>query len=288
MILDGKMISNELLNKIQHSVDELRQKNITPSLAVILVGNDPGSLSYIKQKQKAGERVGIRVLFEQFPETISPDVLESAIAHYNADPTVHGLIIQRPVPLFFGDTGNILDSVLPHKDVDGFLPNSPYQVPVARAVITILEHAHATLSNEGLIHKPFADWLSQERITVIGRGETAGKPITDLLTRMNCATSVITSKTSHPEVLLKQSGIIISCVGKKEVVKKSYIQKGAILISVGLWRDSEGKLHGDYESADIEKIAGFYTPTPGGVGPVNVASLMQNVIDACILQGESA
>lgn len=281
MILDGKRIAESLL---QHVSETISSASIQPTLAVILVGDDPGSLSYIKQKQKAGERVGIQVIFEHFSDSISPDVLASAIAHYNADSSVHGLIIQRPVPSFIGDTGNILDTVSIQKDVDGFLPNSPFQVPVARAVSTILEHAHRMLQQQGLIQKPFLEWLRQEQIAVIGRGETAGKPIAALLSTMECATTVITSHTVHPESILKQSGIIVSCVGKKEVIKKSYLQKGSILISVGLWRDSEGKLHGDYETEDIEQTASFYTPTPGGVGPVNVASLMQNVVDACILQ----
>lgn len=284
MILDGKLIAETLLQKIAAQIGILISQGITPTLAVILVGDDPGSLSYIKQKQKAGERVGIRVVFEHFTDAISPEILESAIAHYNADASVHGLIVQRPVPSFIGSTGNILDSVSIAKDVDGFLPNSPYQVPVARGVMTLLEHAHTSLHDQGLIQDTFLDWIRKERIAVIGRGETAGRPIAALLTKMECATSVITSATIHPESILKQSGIIISCVGKKEVIKKSYISNGTILISVGLWRDSAGKLHGDYESDDIQHIASFYTPTPGGVGPVNVASLMQNVVDACILQ----
>lgn len=284
MLLDGKMVADGILQSITHTVSTLQSKGIIPTLGVILVGDDPGSLSYIKQKQKMAERVGIRVIFEHFPDTISPEVLASAIAHYNADPDVHGLIIQRPVPTFIGDTGDILQTVIPSKDVDGFHPQSPFQVPVAKAVVTLLSTAHASLTAEGLIHLDFIPWLQSQSIAVVGRGETAGKPIADLLTTYTCTPTVIHSRTDHPENILKQSSVIISCVGRREVLKKSYISQGAILISVGLWRDTDGKLHGDYERADIEQLAAFYTPTPGGVGPVNVACLMQNVLEACILQ----
>ncbi len=284
MILDGKLIAERILDSIARSVTSLRDKGITPTLSVILVGDDPGSLSYIKQKQKTADKVGIRVIFEHFSDTIAPDILASAIAHYNADDEVHGLIIQRPVPTYIGDTGDILQTVIPAKDVDGFHPQSPFQVPVAKAVLTLLSSAHSTLLSQGLVHGEFLPWLQAQNISVVGRGETAGKPIANVLMTYKCSPTVIHSRTEHPQQILKQSDIIISCVGKREVVKKSYISNGAILISVGIWRDADGKLHGDYESDDIEQVVAFYTPTPGGVGPVNVACLMQNVLEACILQ----
>lgn len=284
MIIDGKMIAGNVLTELHVAVEQLRSNGVIPTLAVILVGDDPGSLSYIKQKHKAGERVGIRVLFEHFPDTISPDLLASAIAHFNADPTVHGLIIQRPVPSFIGETGDILMSVAPQKDVDGFLPNSQFEVPVAKAVMTLLESVHTQLSDQSLVSTEFLSWLRTQRIAVIGRGETAGKPIASLLEKNNCATSIIHSHTPNPDEILKNASIIISCVGKPHTVGPSNISTGVILISVGLSRDESGKLHGDYESEEISSVASFYTPTPGGVGPVNVASLMQNVVEATSIQ----
>lgn len=280
MILDGKNIADSILQELSERISTL---SIVPTLAVILVGDDPGSLSYIKQKHNAADKVGIRVIFERFPDTISPEILASAIAHYNAVDSVHGLIIQRPVPTFIGDAGEILQTVIPSKDVDGFHAQSPFQVPVAKAVITLLSTAHSTLLSQGLVKHEFLPWLQAQNISVIGRGETAGKPIADILTTYTCTPTVIHSHTESPQQILKHSGIIISCVGKSAVIKKSYISNGAILISVGIWRDTDGKLHGDYESSDIEHVAAFYTPTPGGVGPVNVACLMQNVLEACIL-----
>ncbi len=284
MILDGRAISESILESIATTVKQSVAKGITPTLAVILVGNDAGSLSYIKQKQKTGDRVGIRVLFEHLSESISPEVLASTIAHYNADPAVHGVIIQRPVPTSLGEIGDILQSVSHAKDVDGFLPNSPFETPVAKAVLAILNTAHTDLVGQHLIHAEFLPWLQSQKITIIGRGETAGKPIATLLSKYNCATSIVHSQSTDPKTQMKQASIVISCVGKPNTITKSCISRGVLLISVGLSRDSAGKLHGDYETEEIGDIASFYTPTPGGVGPVNVACLMQNVIDATILQ----
>ncbi len=281
MIIDGKAIADTILQNLTDSVSKLKSDGITPTLAVILVGDDPGSLSYIKQKQKAAERIGASLIFEHLPKKTSKETLSSAIAHYNNDPAIHGLIVQRPVPI--ANIDDTINSVSPAKDIDGFVPHSPFEVPVARAVMTILADVHKQLSTAGLVKKTFTEWLATQSIAVIGRGETAGKPITDTLLARGCAVSVVHSQTPDPGSVLKNATVIISCVGLPEILTKQMITPGVILISVGLYRDKEGKLHGDYESEEIQTIASFYTPTPGGVGPVNVACLMQNLVDACIM-----
>lgn len=281
MVVDGKEIAGSILTKLTETVKTLKKGGITPTLAVILVGDDMGSLSYIKQKQKAGERIGARVIFDHLPEKTTKETLASAIAHYNNDPEVHGLIVQRPVPI--PGVEDTLASVVPSKDVDGFVPNSPFEVPVARGVIEILQNIHQKLRDAQLDKKDFKSWLNGQAIAVIGRGETAGKPIALTLAKYDCATSIIHSQTPNPKTILKNSTVIIGCAGKKHIITKSAVTRGVILIAVGIWRDKEGKLHGDYEPEDIEGVASFYTPTPGGVGPVNVACLMHNLIDACIM-----
>jgi len=284
MVIDGKGIADKILNNLTESVRTLQKTGVTPTMAVILVGNDPASLSYIKQKQKAADRIGARLILEQFPNTVTPEQLLGAIAHYNTDASVHGLIIQRPVPAFINDTGNILETVSPAKDIDGFIPNSPFSVPVAKAVVTLLEHIHTKLVFAGLSHDNFIEWLTTQQITVVGRGDTAGEPIAKLLIDRYCPVTVVHSKTTNPKRILKQSSVIISCVGKKRIITPSFLSKGVILISVGLSRDKDNTLHGDYEAEEIQNIASFYTPTPGGVGPLNVACLMQNLVDAAIIQ----
>lgn len=275
MKIDGRMIADAILTNLRKKVDTLKSQSTTPTLAVILVGDDPGSLSYIKQKTKAAETIGAQLILEHLSPDISEGTLSSTITRYNSDPNIHGLIVQRPLPLSLGGSHAILDMVSAQKDIDGFVPQSPFEVPVARAVMAILEHIHPDM---------FTHWLTELSITVIGRGDTAGKPIAATFQKNGCKPTIIHSQTPNTQSILRQTDIIVSCVGKKDVITKQHIKPGVILISVGLWRDETGKLHGDYEESDIEHTASFYTPTPGGVGPVNVACLMQNLVKACILQ----
>jgi methylenetetrahydrofolate dehydrogenase (NADP+) / methenyltetrahydrofolate cyclohydrolase len=282
MRIDGKTIAETILLNLAETVRTLKTNSCTPTLAVILVGNDIGSLSYVKQKQKAAEQIGAKLILEHLPVTTTPEILRSTIAHYNNDPSIHGVIVQRPVPIEGSEVGDMLNSVTPAKDVDGFLPNSPFQVPVVRAVLTILENIYSNISSQGLVNIEFIPWLKAQHIVVIGRGETAGKPIASLFKKYDCTTSIIHSKTSDRKKLLKQATVIISCVGKN-IFTKQMITRGAIFISVGIWRDTDNKLHGDYSEELIKNTASFYTPTPGGVGPVNVACLMHNLVDAALM-----
>ncbi len=284
MRLDGRALADELLDAVSTQVGALAAEHIVPTLAVILVGDDPGSLSYITQKRKAAERVGARLVLEQLPAQASVELIGSTIGHYNNDGAVHGLIIQRPLPDGRSEAQDVLSSVAPQKDVDGFITHSPFQVPVAKAVLTILERIHGNLKQAGLVLPDFVRWLSAQSVAVVGRGETAGKPIATLLTQLDVTPFIIHSRTQNPETILKEANIIISCVGKEAVITKAMIERGVILISVGIHRGKDGTLAGDYDEQDVADIASFYTPTPGGVGPVNVACLMQNLINACILQ----
>lgn len=280
MIIDGKHIAEDILTRLTKDVASLRLSGVVPTLAVLLVGDNPASLVYIKQKQKAAQRIGAHIVFDHQPTTITPQNLRERVDTYNADPSIHGLIIQRPVPSETGNVAAVLSSVAPKKDVDGFLPDSPFDVPVALAVGEILGYVHDT-SNP--TEKNYGTWLRKKKIVVIGRGETAGTPILRYLEKQHCATSLIHSKTADPETIMKTADIIISCVGRERVVPAEAVSNGAIVISVGIWRDNDGKLRGDYEEGDIADVASWYTPTPGGVGPINVACLMQNLVKACMM-----
>ncbi len=267
MRIDGKALADEILAKGTPEVEALKKQGTTPTLAVILVGDNPASLAYIKQKQKAAERIGATVILSRQPPTITKETLQQLVSSFNADPKVHGLIIQRPVPDEVGDVSDVLNSVAKRKDVDGFLPHSPFDVPVARAVWEIIRSTRKNPSH----------------YVVIGRGETAGGPIARYLTKQGIDPQIIHSKTPNPTEIIKQADVIISCVGKERVVIKDTVKPGAILISVGIWRDEQGKLRGDYDEEEVADVASFYTPTPSGVGPVNVACLMQNLVKACMM-----
>lgn len=258
MKIDGKALADKILNGLSLSVVKLKEKGVTPTLAVIQVGDDPASSAYIRQKQKAAEAIGAKIILSHQLSAISYQQIQKIIEKFNSDPFVHGIIVQRPLP-----EGLRADCILPSKDVDGFLPNSPYPVPVAEAILTILD-----------------DRIYSKKIVVLGRGDTAGKPIAEALIKQGSNVTVVHSQTPHPDDAIRTADIIVSCVGKPNVVRRDNIKTGAILLSVGISRDSGGKLHGDYEEEGIKDVASFFTPTPGGVGPVNVACLMENLVQA--------
>lgn len=269
MIIDGAAIAADILSRVSTQTATAKSQGVSPTLSVLLVGDDPASLAYIKQKQKAADQTGIALLFTHLPKETTRDALATILSHHAANPSIHGIILQRPVPDSISNVDDLLREIPPEKDVDGFLPDSLFDVPVALAVDHILSSLRVPLES-----KTFA---------VIGRGPTAGAPIARFLTKHGYTTTVIHQATPNKDALIQQADIVISCVGKPNVITGASIKPGAVLIGVGIWRDDEGKLHGDYEPAAIESVASWYTPTPKGVGPVNVACLMQNVIKACTL-----
>jgi methylenetetrahydrofolate dehydrogenase (NADP+)/methenyltetrahydrofolate cyclohydrolase len=265
MKIDGKALAEAIFADLRQEVSLLKQNGVTPTLAVLLVGDALESFAYVRQKQKATENIGGRFIFERLPKTALSKEVTARVEMYNRDTSIHGLIVQRPLPPTIDNTIN--QRVDPKKDVDGFVENSLFDVPVAKAVFTILKYIGITIKNK--------------RVVIVGRGETAGKPIAAAFAKQQCATSIIHSQTPNPKEIMKSADILISCVGKNRVVTPDAVKSGAILISVGLWRAADGTLHGDYEENEIKDIASFYTPTPGGVGPLNIASLMQNLVKAC-------
>ncbi len=273
MKIDGRTIADQILNDLSAWINTLQQQGITPALAVIQVGDDPGSTAYIRQKQKAADQIGAKLILNHESGSTNQEELHLLIIQFNNDPKVHGIIVQRPLPKTLHAS-----NILPSKDIDGFLPGSPHPVPVAEAVTKILARVfHSSLITH---HSSLDDMLRTKHIVVIGRGETAGKPIAEALIKQGCNVSVIHSQTPNPDEFIKAADVVISCVGKPNIVRRDNIKKGAILISVGLSRDSQGTLRGDYEEDEIKDTASYYTPTPGGVGPVNVACLMGNLVQA--------
>jgi len=278
-IINGRAIADQLLADLKKTVQE---KHLHPVLAVILIGDNPASLSFIKQKQKAAQTIGASVQFIQLPETASDDELSVLIQKLNKDTKVDGIIVQRPLPQKSTVTEKTLQKIVKTKDIDGFIPGSPFDVPVARAVVTILEAMyHTVVADQSM---PFLPWVQKQGVMVIGKGQTAGWPVISAFERLGVPTTIIDRATKDPYTVMKSANILISCVGKEGFLIPKMIKQDALVISVGVSRGEDGKLHGDYEDEEIEAKASALTPTPGGVGPVNVASLMQNLVKACIMK----
>ncbi len=289
MKIDGKLLASLLLTTLSEQVPKLNAKKNTPHLVVILVGNDQASHAYVNQKKKKGEEIGMHVTVKQYEETVTTEELLKTLQSLNKDKTVHGIIIQQPLPGNI-DVALLLNATNPQKDVDGFHKQSAFTPPIAEAAEEILKDVFyeiATSTSSPRNDNDFIDWLRQENIVVIGKGETGGAPIIEKMKKLGVKPHVIDSKTDHPEKIKREADIIISCVGRSRIVKAEDIKKGVILISIGMFRGEDGKLHGDYEEEEIKNVASFYTPVPGGVGPVNVAMLLKNVVQAAKTPYES-
>jgi methylenetetrahydrofolate dehydrogenase (NADP+)/methenyltetrahydrofolate cyclohydrolase len=277
MIIDGRKIATKNLKNLKKRVEKLKSEGLTPKLYIILLSNDPVSTSYVKQKLLRADETGIQIVLDNENPTITTDKLTEKIKKLNNDSSINGIIIQRPMSKQLSEE-IIANAVSPKKDIDGFNYISEFEVPVSMAIFKILRNIHPN---------NFERWLSVQKIMVVGNGLTAGKPIIKSFRKLGIKTQSINSKTENKNKLLKTSDIIISAVGKADVIKVSEIKKGAILIGVGLHKEDDGKFHGDFDEEKIEKIASFYSPTPGGVGPVNVACLLENLVTAaenCINQ----
>lgn len=264
--IDGRLIADSIIHSLQKRTAMLVSQGITPTLVVILVGNNPSSLAYIRQKEKIGKKIGAKFILHHFQESVLEKEIMALIKKYNTDSTIHGIIVQIPLPPGF-DTASMIRIIRAEKDVDGFLSGSLYPQPVAEAVLRTLESVNPL-------------WHKTSLICVVGRGHTAGKPIAAFLAKKGGHVTVVHRQTPNPEEILKSSDIVISCVGKPSVITSADIKKGAIVIGVGLHQE-QGTLKGDYDEQDMAKKALYYTPTPGGVGPVNVACLWENVLMAC-------
>ncbi len=284
MVIDGRELAHNILEDLKKRVATLiEEKDIIPHLGIIRVGDDPATTSYVKQKEKMGRSIGGEVSTYNYPETVSQQELLTAIHFLQTKGDIDGLIIQLPLPRHISEE-TVTQAVLPSKDVDGFRPDSQFIMPIAAAVMHILEEIH--ILDQGkedfpLELKKFSHWLRSQNIVVMGKGTTGGKPIIDLLRTMHIEPTIIDSKTQNRRELIQRADILICAVGSKgTIITEDMIKKDAILIGIGMHLGPDGKLHGDYESEEIKDKAAYYTPIPGGVGPVNAAMLLVNVVAA--------
>lgn len=275
MIIDGKQLANDILEGLKIRVSRLKKKGITPTLAVILMGDDSSSVAYIRQKELKAKEIGAEIKIYKFAKDISEEKVEALVKKLDADRSIHGIILQRPAPPQI-NTDKLVEFISPQKEVDGFGLGSPYDIPVAKAVFIMLEKAFRNLNAE----TTFLDWLKTKKIVVLGKGETAGMPIIHRFIKLGVQPLIIDSKTQNREELIKNADVLVSAVGKINIIDTNLLKKGVILIGVGLSANDEDKIRGDYDMDKVSEIASFYSPTPGGVGPVNVSCLMKNLVKA--------
>ncbi len=273
MVIDGKALASNILDNLKIRVGELGKKGITPHLVVILVGDDGASTAYVRQKELKAELINVEITVLRYGSEITEQQLLLKLNELNDDKTIHGIIIQQPLPSHIS-TEKIVAATYPQKDVDGFHKDSPFTPPIALAVWNILEKVKI----QSGIRTSLTEWLQSKKLIIIGKGQTAGTPIITYLKRQNITPRIIDSKTEQKDEYLKSADIVISAVGKPHILRATMMKKGVIVIGVGMDKVEDGKMHADYDEDEIVKIASYYTPVPGGVGPVNVAMLLSNLV----------
>ncbi len=273
-ILDGKVMSAELRKEIAARVEKLKEKGITPGLAVILVGNDPASEIYVRNKGKGCEEVGIYSRTIRLPEDTSQDTLEAEIDKLNADPAIHGILVQLPLPQHL-DGKAVLARILPEKDVDGFHLLNAGQLMLGKGGVIPCTPRGALY----MIKSTGVDLNGLEAV-VIGRSNIVGKPMALLLLHENCTVTVCHSRTKNLAEHTRRADILVAAVGKEGfTVTEDMVKPGAIVIDVAINR-AEGRIWGDVDFDRVKEKASWITPVPGGVGRMTITMLLDNTVDA--------
>lgn len=271
-ILDGKAISAELRGAIAQRVAHLREKGVTPGLAVILVGADPASQIYVRNKSVGCDQVGIHSVTINLPETTTQDELEKLIARLNADDTIHGILVQLPLPKHL-DEAAALAVIAPEKDVDGFhLLNAGRMMSGQPGVVACTPKGAMEM-----IRRTGIDLDGKEAV-VVGRSNIVGKPMAMMLLQANCTVTICHSHTVNLAQHTRNADILVAAVGKPGLITKSMVKPGAVVIDVGINRVN-GKVVGDV-MPDVADVAGYITPVPGGVGKMTIVELLENTVEA--------
>lgn len=277
-LISGKEVSQKVKDEIKSQTKLLKDKGISVKLAVVIVGDDPASHIYVKNKKKACEYVGFESLEYALDENTSEEELLELIDKLNKDKTVNGILCQLPLPKHI-DEKKIIDSISPLKDVDAFHP-----VNVGKIMIGDYEFLPCTPAGIMRLIESTSYDVSGKDCVIIGRSNIVGKPMAMLMLHKNATVTICHSRTKNIEEKIKKADIVIAAVGIPKFVKGDMVKDGALVIDVGINRMSDGKLCGDVDFDEISKKASFITPVPGGVGPMTISMLMQNTLKAAKLQ----
>ena len=275
-LIDGKAISADIKNELKEKVASLKKQGKEITLAVIQVGNDPASTVYVGNKKKACEYIGINSLAYELPEETTEEKLLDIIKELNSRSDVNGILVQLPLPKHINED-LVIKTIDPSKDVDGFYPQSV-------GALSIGQKGFVSCTPAGVIQLLKRSGISIEgkECVVVGRSNIVGKPMALLLLRENGTVTVCHSRTKDLKEVTKRADILVVAIGKPKFINADYVKEGAVVIDVGIHRDENNKLCGDVDFASVEPIASAITPVPGGVGPMTIAMLMNNCVEAAI------
>lgn len=273
-IIDGRQIGQDIREEIKARVDELKKENLQPGLAVILVGDNQASHTYVKNKQKSSVAVGMKSELIELPDTVSEEELLAEIDKLNNDETIHGILVQLPLPKHI-DEERVILAIDPSKDVDGFHPENVGKMVIGQptylsctpyGIIKLLERTNTDIKGKHAV--------------VIGRSNIVGKPMGQLLLQRDATVTYCHSGTTDLKHFTKQADILIVAIGVAKFIDASYVKEGAVVIDVGMNRDENDKLCGDVDYDSVEKVSSAITPVPGGVGPMTITMLLYNTLQS--------
>lgn len=271
-ILDGKQIAKDYRQGLQDQVEALKKQGYTPKLSVILVGNNGASMSYVKSKKKAAEKIGMISEIVHLEETATEEEVLAELERLNQDDSVSGILVQVPLPKQVSEQ-KVLEAINPAKDVDGFHPENIGKLYIDEqtfvpctplGIMELLKHADIDLEGKEAV--------------VIGRSHIVGQPVSKLLIQQNATVTILHSRSKNMRKHLKDADVIVSAVGRPGLVTKDDVKEGAVVIDVGNTPDENGKLKGDVEYDEVKEIAGAITPVPGGVGPMTITMVLNNTL----------
>ena len=273
-LIDGVALSSRLRADVSARVQALGAKGITPGLAVILVGDDPASAVYVRNKIKACADTGVRSVFEKYDATLAEDALLARIAALNADPGVHGILVQMPLPKHI-NPHKVIEAISTSKDVDGYATLSAGELMTGQPGF----RPCTPYGCMKLIETTGID-LRGKHAVVIGRSNTVGKPMALLLLQANATVTICHSASADIGHHTRQADVVVAAVGKRNVLTADMVKPGAVVIDVGMNRNDEGKLCGDVDFAAVREVASHITPVPGGVGPMTITMLLVNTLES--------
>jgi methylenetetrahydrofolate dehydrogenase (NADP+) / methenyltetrahydrofolate cyclohydrolase len=278
ILMDGKLVAGEVKKQVAIHVQRLERHGTEPFLATVQVGDDPASASYLRAKHKAADEVGIRSESHHLPANTSQDKLEALLGQLNTDPKINGILVQLPLPPGFNEE-KVIERIIPYKDVDGLHPINEGKLAAGheelvpctpKGVIKLLNHYKVSIAGS--------------RAVVINRSNLVGRPLANLLLNRDATVTICHSKTPNLSGITRTADILVSAVGKETFqVRADHVKPNSAVVDVGLTR-IDGKLRGDVEFDKVNRIAGYITPVPGGVGPMTVACLLENTVLAASIQ----
>lgn len=278
-LIDGKQISKEIKDELKEKVAQYKSEGMECSLAVIQVGKDPASSVYVGNKKRACEYIGIGSVSYELPENTTEKELLDLIAKLNADDSIKGILCQLPVPDHI-DEDKIINAIAAEKDVDGFHPQNV-------GSLVIGQPGFVSCTPAGIIEllKRSNIEIAGKHCVIIGRSNIVGKPMALLMLRENATVTICHSRTRNLKEICREADILIVAIGRPQYIDAEYVKEGAVVIDVGIHRDENNKLCGDVKFDDVEPLASYITPVPGGVGPMTIAMLMNNCVSAMEKKG---